>query len=104
MVEATALSSAAQEDPLTFSAAILGEDAKSWRKAIDTEINAITENKTWSLVPRTEGDNILTSKWVFKCKETINADGTQGRKHRARIVVRGFQQKKGLTTTKRMPR
>ncbi len=67
--KATALSSVAQEDPLTFSAAIQEEDENSWRKAIDTEINAITGNKTWSLVPRTESYNILTSKWVFKCKK-----------------------------------
>ncbi len=40
-----------------------GEDAKSWQKAIDTEVNAINENKTWTLVPRSEADNILTSKW-----------------------------------------
>ncbi len=48
----TALSSVATEDPLTFSAATKGEDAKSWQKAIDTEVNAINENKTWTLVPR----------------------------------------------------
>ncbi len=33
-----ALSSVATEDPLMFSAATKGEDAKSWQKAIDTEV------------------------------------------------------------------
>ncbi len=63
---------------------------------IQTEIDALTENKTWTLVPRAEANNILTSKWVFKLKEIFNTDGTSSSKHRARLVGRGFQQKEGI--------
>ncbi len=57
------------EDQLKFSAATKAEDSESWKCAIENEVNALVENKTWSLVPRTEADNILTSKWVFKQKK-----------------------------------
>ncbi len=94
--KATALSSVAAEDPLSFSAATKGENAESWLAAIKTELDAIEDNKTWTLVPRTEADNILTSKWVFKCKEILKADGKISKKYRARLVSRGFQQKEGI--------
>ncbi len=54
---------------LTLSAATKRENAESWKAAIKTELDAIAGNNTWKLVPRTEASNILTSKWVFKCKD-----------------------------------
>ncbi len=81
---------------MSFSAATEGEESQSWTAAIQTEIDALEENKTWSLVPRTEATNILTSKWVFKRKEIMNLGGSLGRKYRARLVGRGFQQQEGI--------
>ncbi len=48
------------------------------------------------MVPRAEAANIFTSKLVFKQKEIVKRDGSPGTKHRARLVVRGFQKKEGL--------
>ncbi len=84
------------------SAAIQGEDARSWRKAIDTEINAITEDKTLSLVPRNEGDNILTSKWVFKRLLMMTEGKNENIEHA--LSCEDFNKKRRLTTMKRMPR
>ncbi len=69
---------------------------ESWQAAIKTKLDAIAANKTWTLVPRTEANNILTSKWVFKCKHIVDANGKPGKKYRARLVSRGFQQKEGI--------
>jgi hypothetical protein len=46
-------------------------------------------NKTWTLVPRPPGANIVTGKWLFRHK--LKADGTLQR-YKARWVVRGFSQ------------
>ncbi|XP_060202698.1 uncharacterized mitochondrial protein AtMg00810-like [Lycium barbarum] len=47
------------------------------------EINASYSNKTWILVPKTAGMNIVGSKWVFKTK--LKADGTIDR-HKAKLL------------------
>jgi hypothetical protein len=60
---------------------------------MDTEFAALQENRTWSLVPRPRGVNIVTGKWVFRHK--VHPDGTLDR-YKARWVVRGFTQRAGL--------
>eukprot|EP00171_Calliarthron_tuberculosum_P002751 IDg2751t1 len=94
--KATALYCAAPESSLSFNAATKGEESKQWLPAIQSEIDSIKKNNTWTLVPRTEARNILTSKWIFKRKDTLNEEGTPFSKYKARIVTRGFQQKEGI--------
>lgn len=64
-----------------------------WRLAMEAEFNALQKNKTWVLVPRPNGVNIVGSKWIFKLKQ--NSDGTLN-KHKARLVARGFTQQYGI--------
>jgi hypothetical protein len=47
-------------------------------------------NGTWNLVPRPQGSNIITGKWVFTHK--FYADGTFDR-YKARWALRGFTQR-----------
>jgi histone deacetylase 1/2 len=63
---------------------------KNWKDATDIEYNALMQNKTWHLVPRVKGRNIIDSKWVFKLKR--KADGTLD-KYKARLVAKGFKQR-----------
>ncbi|WVZ70187.1 hypothetical protein U9M48_018873 [Paspalum notatum var. saurae] len=53
------------------------------------EYRALIDNETWRLVPRPQGANVVTGKWVFKHK--FHSDGTLAH-HKARWVVRGFSQ------------
>jgi hypothetical protein len=57
------------------------------------EFSALTHTRTWTLVPRPPGTNIVGSKWVFKTKH--RPDGSI-EKHKARLVARGFTQQQGL--------
>jgi len=45
-----------------------------WREAMNSEYQAVMKNKTWHLVPRPKGNNIIGCKWVYKVKR--KADGT----------------------------
>jgi hypothetical protein len=45
---------------------------------------------TWDLIPRPQGSNIVTDKWIFTHK--FHVDGTFGR-YKARWVLRGFTQR-----------
>jgi len=50
------------------------------------EIEALHHNRTWSLVPRPPGGNVVGSKWVFQTK--MKEDGTIDR-FKARLVAKG---------------
>ncbi|PHU23215.1 hypothetical protein BC332_08322 [Capsicum chinense] len=68
-------------------------DSSFWKEAINSEIDSILSNHIWELVDLPPGNKSLGSKWIFKRK--IKADGTSD-KYKARLVVKGFKQKKGL--------
>ncbi|RVW45782.1 putative mitochondrial protein [Vitis vinifera] len=55
-----------------------------WLKAMQKEIKALIQNRTWDLVPRPPTANIVGSKWVFKTK--LQEDGTIDR-YKARLVA-----------------
>ncbi|KAK1618045.1 hypothetical protein QYE76_023562 [Lolium multiflorum] len=76
--------------PATYRGA-LSEPA--WRSAMEAEFDALISNRTWTLVPRPPGTNIVGSKWIFKTK--FRPDGSVD-KHKARLVARGFTQQQGI--------
>lgn len=57
------------------------------------EFDALQRNRTWRLVDRPPGANVVTGKWIFKHK--LHPDGTLER-YKARWVVRGFTQRAGV--------
>ena len=60
-----------------------------WCAAMTDELAALHHTKTWVLVPRPPGVNIVGSKWIFKTKHL--PDGSVD-KYKARLVARGFTQ------------
>jgi hypothetical protein len=60
-----------------------------WKAAMDNKIDTLHRNKTWHLVPRTPGRNVIDSKWVYKIKWKV--DGSIDR-YKARLVAKGFKQ------------
>jgi len=64
-----------------------------WYAAMKEEIDALHENQTWTLVPRTTKMNVVGSRWVFKTK--LKSDGSIDR-HKARLVAKGYSQLEGI--------
>ena len=60
---------------------------------MNDEINALRKNKTFEVVDKPIGWNIVGSKWVFKTKR--NADATLKR-YRARAIAQEFSQAPGF--------
>ena len=56
------------------------------------EMDSLLKNKTWDLCKLTVGKKALQNKWVYRLKEE---DGGTKR-FKARLVVKGFAQKKGI--------
>ena len=59
---------------------------------MEDELSSLDKNHTWSLVKLPAGKKALQNKWVFRVKDEI--DGSK--RYKARLVVKGFQQKKGI--------
>ncbi|POM62801.1 polyprotein [Phytophthora palmivora] len=77
----------------SVKAAMEAADSEKRIEALNNECSELLRNKTWELVEKPGGVKMLTSKWVFVRKR--NAQG-QVERHRARITVKGCQQKFGL--------
>jgi hypothetical protein len=60
---------------------------------MEEEYAALLANRTWDLVPRPPGSNVVTGKWIWTHKR--RADGTLER-YKARWVLRGFTQRPGV--------
>ena len=56
-------------------------------------MNSLHENHTYKLIELPRGKKALRNKWVFKFKP---GDGGNPPRYKPRIVIKGFQQKKGV--------
>ena len=73
--------------------AIADKHKEKWLSAMQDEMDSLHENYTYDLVELPKGKRALRNKWVYKVK-TGEVDNTP--RYKARIVVNGFQQKKGV--------
>ena len=56
------------------------------------EMDSLLGNQTWELIELPAGKKVLHNKWVYRIKN--KHDGNKC--YKARLVVKGFQQKKGI--------
>ncbi|CAI7810228.1 unnamed protein product [Closterium sp. NIES-53] len=98
LAAAVQYSSTVNLEPKTAQQALSGPHREKWHEAMDWELAALEKGGTWDLIPieKTVNKNVLTGKWVFRVK--TKADGTY-EKHKARWVVRGFDQTHGIDYT-----
>lgn len=78
--------------------ALIGEDEDipisealkndNWHKAMVDEFKSLTKMKTWKLVDVSNDIKPLTCRWILRQK--------QNGRFKARLVVRGFEQKEGI--------
>src|ERR1700689_971397 len=73
--------------PRNYQEAMEAEDAKQWELAMQKEIDSITKNETWNLVPRPRDAKVVKSRWVLRTKD----NGL----YKARFCAKGFTQRWG---------
>ena len=78
------------EEPLSYTEAASDE---VWMRAMREEMLAIDRNNTWELETPPPNCRPIGLKWIFKLKK--NPKGTII-KHKARLVVKGYSQRKGV--------
>ena len=92
-----ATDAANQYIPETLEQAMRCEHSRQWAESMRDEIKSIYENKTWKLVPMPKnGARVIQGRWVYRTKTDANGKLV---KHKARWVVRGFQQEEGCNYT-----
>jgi histone deacetylase 1/2 len=77
-------------EPSTLS---LAHGDQNWVSAMNSEHQALLQNRTWHLVPRPKGKNIIGCKWVYKIKR--KADDTID-SYKAHLVAKGYKQQYGI--------
>ena len=80
-------------EPESFQEAQTHKDRGSWMKAMQEEMESLQKNNTYELVKLPKGRKALRNKWVYKLKKDGRGDLV---KYKARLVVKGFGQKKGI--------
>ena len=60
---------------------------------MEEEIEQIKKIKTWTLVPRLEGKNVISIKWVFRKKLDENGEVTRNKE---RLVCKGYVEEEGI--------
>ncbi|XP_076890159.1 uncharacterized protein LOC143541145 [Bidens hawaiensis] len=78
------------EDPTTYEEAV---KETIWVNAMEKEMESIMKNETWELVDAPAGVTPIGVKWLYKTK--LNEKGEVD-KYKARLVVKGYAQKKGI--------
>ena len=77
----------------TYEEAQKRSDWPRWKIAIQEELNSLNETRTWRLVERPTGANVVDSRWVLRIKK--NSAGEVER-YKARLVAKGFTQIHGI--------
>eukprot|EP00894_Picocystis_sp_ML_P002486 jgi/Pico_ML_1/53003/g3626.t1 len=76
-----------------FANAMRRSDADLWKEAIHEELTSLVANETWTLTELPPARKALTTTWVFKVKRDGGGDVER---YKARLCVRGFEQREGL--------
>ena len=80
-------------EPECFADAMEDEHKKEWKNAMQEEMDSLHKNHTYELVKLPKGKKILKNKWVYRIKQE---EHTSHPRYKARLVVKGFGQRKGI--------
>ena len=81
------------EEPECFTEAMESEEKKKWLNAMKDEMKSLHDNHTFDLVKLPKGKRALDNRWIYKVKHESN---TMSPRYKARLVVKGFSQRKGV--------
>ncbi|RVW26208.1 Retrovirus-related Pol polyprotein from transposon TNT 1-94 [Vitis vinifera] len=79
------------EEPESYEEAMRDENKIKWVDAMQDEMKSLHENHSYELVKLPKGKRALKNRWVYRVKQE---EHTSQPRYKARLVVKGFSQKK----------
>jgi hypothetical protein len=76
-----------------YAEATEDEHKLEWVDAMQDEMQSLHDNHTFELVKLPKGKRTLTNRWIYKVKQQ---EHTSQPRFKARMVVKGFRQRKGI--------
>ena len=80
-------------EPETYDEAINSTEKKEWRKAMEEEMKALRENKTWELCELPPKCKAVECKWVYRMKSDETG---QIIRFKAKVVAKEYTQRQGI--------
>ncbi|KAL6318202.1 hypothetical protein AAG906_035707 [Vitis piasezkii] len=81
------------KEPESFEEAIGDENKMKWVDAMQDKMKSLHENHSFEFVKLPKGKRALKNRWVYRVKQE---EHTSQPRYKARLVVKGFSQKKGV--------
>ena len=81
------------EDLSSYEEAMMDSDKEKWHEAMNQEMESMYSNSVWELVDLLEGFRLIRNKWIYNRK---NGPDRKVETYKARLVVKGYTQKKGV--------
>jgi hypothetical protein len=82
-------------EPETYDEALQVENSTKWELPVKDEMDSLMTSQTWELIELPEEKKALHNMWVYK----IKGDHDDNKCYKARLFVKGFQQKEGADYT-----
>ncbi|CAO2827530.1 unnamed protein product [Amaranthus hypochondriacus] len=79
-------------EPEDYYEASQTRDASKWELAMKDEMQSLISNQTWELTELPIRKKALHNKWIYRVKK----EHDDSKRYKARLVVKGFQQKEGV--------
>ena len=79
-----------QVKPTKFEEALQDE---SWVEAMHDKLLQFQRNDVWTIVPRSEGEHIIGTKWIFRNKTDEEGNVIH---NKARLVAQGYSKMEGV--------
>ena len=79
------------DEPQTYEEAIHSQLSSKWKNAIQSEVDSLNENKTWTETILPKSKNIIQTRWIFK-KDSNNIPI----RFKARLVAKCYDQQRGI--------
>ena len=81
------------EEPECYEEAIESEQKVKWISAMKDEMQSLYDNETFELVKLPKDRKALKNRWIYRVK---HEESSSSPRYKARLVVKGFSQKKGV--------
>lgn len=81
-------------EPSCYHEAREDKNWEKWNAGMGDEMDSLLKNYIWDIVDRPKDQKVISYRWLYKKK--LGIPGVEPERYKARLVARGFTQRKGI--------